>query len=172
MAAAALLRDALADFPRQVIPKVYGWSTTDNRHGWVLEEMMPGRTLSKIFPKCSPDQQRSILAQLANILHSVQQFQLPGSVKDFGGLRCDEKGDIISGPLTLFSGGPFPSLAALYKATAVESLKLSDKSEILDGWRDNNLRERLDAFVEKGIEQACAKLDLQQRAFVHGNFSK
>lgn len=171
VAAISLLRDVFAASPRQVIPNVYGWSNTDGEIAWILEEMMPGITLSKVFPKCSPGQQRSILAQLAEILQLIQHLQLPESIKGFGGFHFDGE-DIVSGPLTLSSGGPFAALADMYKATAVEGIKLSDKSNVLDGWRGNNLRERLDAFVEKGLEQVCAGLDLGQKTFVHGDFSK
>ena len=35
-------------------------------------------------------------------------------------------------------------------------MKLLDKSNIINGWRENNVREWIEAFVDKGLEQVCA----------------
>ncbi|KIW99558.1 uncharacterized protein Z518_11297 [Rhinocladiella mackenziei CBS 650.93] len=168
VATLSLLRDALGTATGAIVPRIYGSNSSGSGHAWILLEWLPGINLGKIFSSCSLEQQRLVLSQLANMIHALQNYQLPDTVDSFGGLRHNRYGEIVSGESSCILGGPFTSMAAMYKHEATERLKLSDSSEIIAGWRHNALRGRLDSFVADGIEKAFEKLSMGQKGIVHG----
>ena len=167
-----LMERALAQLPNSIVPKVYGWSPVGEDRGWILEQAMPGVRLDQEFWSLTPESQRIVLGQMAEILKALQDYPVPPDVESYGGASFDAQGSIVSGPMTLPVGGPAPSLAALYRSMATRQLELSDKSIVLDGWRQNGIRERLVKFVAQGLEESLSSCQLDRRVLVHGDFSK
>lgn len=172
VATLSLLREALSTATGAIVPRIYGSNSSGSGHAWMLLEWLPGINLGKIFSSYSFERQRLVLSQLANMIHALQNYQLPDTVDSFGGLRHNGYGKIVSGESSCILGGPFTSMAAMYKHEATERLKISDSSEIIAGWRHNALRGRLDSFVAEGIEKAFEKLEMGQKGIVHGAISR
>ncbi|KAI5237519.1 hypothetical protein E4T43_07987 [Aureobasidium subglaciale] len=149
-----LARKALSSL--KIVPKVYAWSASGepSDHGWILEEYMPGIEVeSKFHSELTQDQQHRILSQMAAILKKVQDFELPSQASGFGGLRFDVDGNVVNGPFVVEPyDGPYPDIKSMYKGMLKAQLAEADRSRVARGYRENGLRERLDAFAEQGLE--------------------
>jgi hypothetical protein len=44
-------------------------------------------------------------------------------------------------------------------------------SAILKGWRENGIRERVDRFIQGGIQPLPENVDTSSRVLIHGDFS-
>lgn len=171
VAAMALFRTALAPMGSSIIPDVYGWQNAGgDTKGYILEQWMEGQTLEEVFWTLNFDSKRVVLKQLARIVKSMQEYQLPPTVKGHGGLRFDEREDIITGPMTSPYGGPFASVGQMYLGMLRSQLTASDRSTVLDGWRKNEVRERLDRFVAMGAERLVREIQDDRPVLVHGDF--
>ncbi|KAJ8123764.1 hypothetical protein O1611_g9517 [Lasiodiplodia mahajangana] len=53
-----------------------------------------------------------------------------------------------------------------------EQLLESDRNSVLDGWRLNELRPRLEAFISNDVDRIMASVQHVEKKFVHGDFSK
>ena len=99
VAAITLAREALNSLDIPIVPQVYGWSSAANGVGWVLMEFMPGASLEAAeFQKLDEDAKRDIITQIAQLVKLIQKYQLPASIKGYGGLRFSEDGSIVVGP--------------------------------------------------------------------------
>lgn len=135
---------------------------------------MTGSNLATVFHDLSPDLKQNILAQMAQIVVAMQNGK-PKSVVSYGGILMDNQSDIISGPCAQFSGGPFGTLAEYYQALAAQNLKEADSSIIIDGWRANGFRARIDEFLNTGLTKLCATIEADDPStlvFVHGDMSR
>lgn len=81
-------------------------------------------------------------------------------------------GDIITGPTTIPCGGPFAYLAEMYSQMLRRQLDESDTSPLLQGWRADGLRDRLERFASDGIVGLVKANSLSRRTLVHGDFSE
>jgi hypothetical protein len=53
---------------------------------------MPGHSLDDIFDTMPLEEKRSILAQMAKIIHALQSFPIPESITEYGGVTFDDTG--------------------------------------------------------------------------------
>ncbi|KEQ92097.1 hypothetical protein AUEXF2481DRAFT_43499 [Aureobasidium subglaciale EXF-2481] len=149
-----LARQALSSL--KIVPKVYAWSATGepSDHGWILEEYMPDIEVeSKFHSELTQDQQHRTLSQMVAILKEVQDFELPPKASSFGGLGFDADGNVVNGPFVVEPyDGPYPDMKSMYEGMLEAQLAEADRSRIAEGYRENGLRETLDAFAEQGLE--------------------
>ena len=120
---------------------------------------MPGIDIESDFHSSLPrESQRHVLGQVAEVLKTVQDFKLPAAASDFGGLALDEDYNIVSGPFVVEPyTGPYPDMKSFYKDMLRAQLEEADRSRVARGWRENGLRDRLDAFAERGLESVLSK---------------
>jgi hypothetical protein len=166
-----LMRRALSK--RDIIPRVYAWSKTGGPfdNGWIVEQYMPGVEMEADFhAKLSRESQRHILGQVAEVLKTVQDFKLPATCSRFGGLTFDQDKNVISGPFVVEPyTGPFADMKTLYQNMLRMQLKEADRSLVALGWRGNGLRDRIDAFAERGLESVLSKVltqDVEPRLII------
>ena len=90
----SLAATALSSHEPHVVPKVYAWGSaaSPSSQGWVIQEKMPGTTVDEVFDDMSFAEKKTILAQMAKILKSLQDFNLPQSIKMHGGVTFDNLG--------------------------------------------------------------------------------
>lgn len=154
-----LTRQALSEL--DIVPKVFAWSETGEPSGtgWILEEYMPGVDIeSKFFTDVPREAQRFVLSQMATILKAVQDFELPPKASEFGGLVFDDTGDVTSGPFAVEPyNGPHPDMESMYRGMLQAQLVEADRSRVAQGWKKDGLRDRLDAFAERGLEGMLTK---------------
>ncbi|TAQ88973.1 hypothetical protein B7494_g2714 [Chlorociboria aeruginascens] len=165
---------ALSAFEPHVVPSVYGWGSAagESSQGWILQELMPGTPVDEAFSTMNLQQKKQILAQMAELLNTLQAYQLPKSITGFGGVTFDDAGNILSAAMTSVGAGPWPSYEASFKGQLEVALKNADGNPYIQGWRANGVRERLDAFVERGIPAQFKFLTSKQdKVIVHADFT-
>lgn len=104
VASMSLARDALASLGTPLVPRVYSWkAATAEEAGWILMEFLPGTPITvEAFGKMNEDSKRGILKQIARIFKLIQQYELPASVKGYGGLGFADDGSIVVGPTPIY----------------------------------------------------------------------
>ncbi|KAI1360899.1 hypothetical protein F5Y08DRAFT_331249 [Xylaria arbuscula] len=124
---------ALNSFQPSVVPSVYAWGSaaTEAAQGWIIQQLMPGKSVDESFGSMTLDQKKAILSQKAALLKALQDYQLPDSITGYGGVTYDEGGRIIS--------------------AAMPTLRRADANPYIKGWHANGIRERLDNFVKHGL---------------------
>ncbi|KAI9760940.1 MAG: hypothetical protein M4579_001316 [Chaenotheca gracillima] len=170
VAVMSLMRDALSTLPTQIVPAVYGWASAANQQGWILQQYMAGKPLDAEFENMDFPKKRNVLRQMAEILVRIQQYGLPGTIKEYGGLNFDESGNVISGPLTVLHGGPFQTYEALYRESLRLQLATADKNSVVRGWQSKGVRQRLENFAAHGIKPIMQDVD-SRKVLVHGDFT-
>ncbi|KAK3302842.1 phosphotransferase enzyme family-domain-containing protein [Chaetomium strumarium] len=164
---------ALRHVKPALVPRIFVWGSAGHgRIGWILQELMPGAPLAEEFRNnMSLDQKRGILTQMARLLKALQDYQLPESIKGWGGLTFDDSGAIVSAPMPTVGAGPWSSPEESYKDRLKAALARVDVNPHLQGWRANGVRERVDAFIEHGLPAYFAHLTSKQdRTIVHADF--
>lgn len=155
-----LTRQALSSL--EIVPKVYAWSSTGEPSGtgWILEQQLPGIEIETRFhTDLARETQRYVLSQMAMILKAVQDFELPLRAAGFGGLTFDDNGEVINGPYVVEPyTGPYPDMISMYKGMMQSQLVEADRSPVVKGYLDNDLRDRLNAFAERGLENVLTKI--------------
>jgi hypothetical protein len=169
VAAMSLARKALT--PRKIVPAIYGWASAAKDQGWILMEHMRGTPLDAAFEDMSSDDQSKALKEVVGIAGALQQYELPESIQGFGGLAFDLDSNIISGPLTMFSCGPFTTYAMLVKGVLYEQLAAADKSPILCGWTAKDIRAKLERFISEDVDRVLQSMNDEKKRLVHGDFS-
>lgn len=170
VAAMTLVREALE--PRQIIPAIYGWASAAKDQGWILMEHMSGTPLDASFQTmCSDEEKMRVLREVASIVLSLQQFELPKTIQLFGGLSFDCEGKIVSAPLTVFHGGPFETYQEMITTILKEQLAAADKNPIIRGWQKNGIRPRLDRFISEKVGRIMQKANAENKRLIHGDFS-
>jgi hypothetical protein len=172
VAAMVLMRSALAGFgTRVIVPDVYNWQgASRDQQGYIVEQFMEGDQFCDDFGRMKRDDQKILLDQIADIFKAIQMFQLPDSIHGYGGLGFDEAGRVITGPTAIPCGGPFTSVADMYSQFVRLQIDMSEKSSLLDGWKGNDIRERLEQFHSKGLPALIEKLTDQRPTLIHGDF--
>ncbi|MGH7960874.1 MAG: hypothetical protein ACRERD_03470, partial [Candidatus Binatia bacterium] len=106
----------------------------------------------------------------------LQGATLPPGVDRFGGMTIDGQGNIVSGQPTVpgFPGGPWREYHEICRHQLLCQLEDADASEMIEGWRANGIRERIDHFGNTILRDVMqdAGLDLSKLAFVHADFSQ
>ena len=171
VAALSVARDALqAKFPG-FVPRVFGWRSAKHGRGWILQEHMAGRPLLNDFRQMSDKDKAFILRQMADVLAILQQYQLPATIRDYGGLDFSPSGEYVSAPLSIMDAGPFTSYADFVKATIQSKLAKADTDPQVQGWRANGVRARLDKFIAQGLHVAMENMGTFPKVLVHADFS-
>jgi hypothetical protein len=113
VAIVSLARQALKDFPRRLVPLIFAWQDkAADFPGWAMTEFMEGDNIGEEFHTWdSEDDQKMVANQVAQLLKTLQEFELP--VMQFGGLGFNETGDYTGRPMTFPCGGPFNSYGEL-----------------------------------------------------------
>ncbi|KFY81614.1 hypothetical protein V500_11250 [Pseudogymnoascus sp. VKM F-4518 (FW-2643)] len=153
VATIALASAALAGFVPRVVPSVYAWGSAaiESSQGWIIQVPMPGAPLDESLGAMKLEQKWGIFAQMAKLLKALQDYKLPASITGFGGVTFDDDGRI--GRLEV-------------------ALRKADANPYIKEWRANGVRERLDAFVERGVPEKFEDLDSKHdRVIIHADFT-
>lgn len=170
----SLAAAALGGFKPHLVPNVYGWGSacSPSSQGWILQELMPGVSLSEAFDSMSPGHKTKVLAQMADILKALQDFQLPSSIEQYGGVTFDSAGQIISTAMTSVGSGPWLLYEDYFRDRLHRALRQADSNPYIKSWQANGVRERLDAFVESGVPAQFKDLGYKDaKSIVHADFS-
>lgn len=164
---------ALRHMDPPVVPRVFAWgSAADSSQGWILQERMTGTPCDEAFGAMDVDGKKGVVAQMAALLKGLQDYQLPASVRGWGGLTFGRAGEIVSAPMASVGAGPWGSFEQSYVARFRAKLALADASPHIRGWRADGVRERLEGFLETGISAQFASLaSREERVIAHGDFS-
>ncbi|KAK4198254.1 kinase-like domain-containing protein [Triangularia verruculosa] len=169
-----LASSALRSYIPNIVPRIYGWASAagGSAQGWILQEFMPGSPGDASFKALNPDEKKNFLLQMAKILKGLQDFELPSSIKGFGGVTFDESGEVISGAMSSGGLGPWPTYEEFFRHQLDVALKTSDTNPYIKGWHAKGLRKRLDAFVSHGVAAEFDGLaSAADRVIVHGDFT-
>jgi hypothetical protein len=172
VAAMCLARQALSTYKDRLIPHTFAWQSSAEGYGWILQEYMVGVQLDKAIHGLDSEHKQDILHQIADVFKLIQNYSLPESVKGYGGLTFNESGEIITGPTTIPCGGPFSEFYEMYVQMLRRQLIETDTSELIGGWRRNDLRNRLEQFAASGIKERVLENSVARQTLVHGDFSK
>ncbi|KAK0701157.1 hypothetical protein B0T21DRAFT_435197 [Apiosordaria backusii] len=162
-------------FQPSIVPRIYGWGSAaaESARGWILQEFMPGIGVDQPFGKQDLELKKALLAQIAKIIKALQTFSLPPTITGYGGLTFNEAGEIVSAAMPTVGAGPWPSYEASFQYRLELALKKADANPYIKGWRANGLRERIDAFVQRGVPAQFEGLsDKDEKVVVHCDFSK
>ncbi|KAI0898664.1 hypothetical protein F4806DRAFT_507438 [Annulohypoxylon nitens] len=165
---------ALRNFQPAVVPSVYAWGSaaTKSGQGWIIQELMPGKSVDESFVSMDLQQKTLVLSQKAKILKALQDYQLPESITGFGGVTFDENGQIVSAAMTSVGAGPWLSYESSFKGRLEVALQRADSNPYIQGWRANGIRDRLDAFVQRGVPAQFGSLRAaQDKAIIHADFT-
>ncbi|KFY05764.1 hypothetical protein V492_08313 [Pseudogymnoascus sp. VKM F-4246] len=74
--------------------------------------------------------------------------------------------------MTSVGAGPWPTYETSFKGRLKVALRKVDANPYIKGWPANGVRERLDAFVERGVPAQFEGLDSKQdRVIIHADFT-
>ncbi|OCL06955.1 hypothetical protein AOQ84DRAFT_409907 [Glonium stellatum] len=170
----SLAAAALKDFQPYVVPSVYAWGSAaaESSYGWTIQELMPGAPVDEAFPLMDLQQKKQIFAQMAKLLKALQEYQLPETIIAFGGVTFNENGRIVSAAMPTVGKGPWPSYEASFRGRIEEAFWKADANPYIQGWRSNGIRDRLDAFVERGLSAQFKLLETKQdKSIIHADFN-
>jgi len=169
-----LSADALCEYSPNIVPHIYDWhAKNDGTFDWILMEKMSGEPLAEAFDTMSLFEKKKVLQQMARILKALQDFKLPDNLDGWGGVTVSQDGHIANGPLSTLGSGPWSSLQDSYRGQIRSALHIADDNPLLDGWKINDLRSRLDAFAQEGLLQQISNLSTKNvRSIIHGDFSR
>ncbi len=144
-----------------VFPSVYDWQRTTphpDGHcalGWILMELKTGVALDQHFARCRRTRSTPSSTRLPKHSPTFSALRYPkpsmptaDKSQTMGVLRAEQ--------MTTLKGGPWPTYAAFLRAKFVSRLGDADGSLALRGWRDNGVRERIDAFLAPGLDRCLA----------------
>ncbi|KAI1174281.1 phosphotransferase enzyme family-domain-containing protein [Nemania sp. FL0916] len=168
----SLSSSALRHLEPNVVSRVFGWESAASSQGWILQEFMPGVPVDEAFKSMSLVQKRNILAQMAALLKDLQSFPLPESLTGWGGATFDASGRIVSAAMTSVGCGPWSSFEDSFRGRLQAALKKADEDPHVKGWHENNVRRRLEAFLERGLSAHFTSLvSRQDRSIIHADFT-
>lgn len=166
-----LAREALSPLRPSIVPDVYGWSPFSEGKGWTLIEFKEGVPLGDKLPDLDFEKKRDILRQIAQIFKLIQSFTLPDSITTYGGVGFSEDGAFTGSSTPIAGGGPCNTLSDLYAEYFQMQIGFADKCDIVQGWKNSELRSRLEAFGAEGLKSLVEKLSARP-TLVHGDFGK
>ncbi|KAJ3496688.1 hypothetical protein NLG97_g2473 [Lecanicillium saksenae] len=180
VACSFIARQAIATASlEQIVPATYAWAPAKSidaieevNFGWVVNEYKPGQDLDAQLPSLTQEEKENVLDHIAKIVSALQNATVPPSVQQFGGLRFDAKGAIVSAEMALVKGGPFNIYTDLWAAKLESQLAEAETSPVLEGWRDEDIAKRIRGFIMNGgLNKALQGVGLSERAFVHGDLT-
>jgi hypothetical protein len=181
LAALHLCREAFSTNLKEyanIVPGVFDWapqnypSTPDEYgFGWIMMEFLPGVPLDSAFASLEASDKTRLLGDTAAIFSVIQGISLPVGVDSHGGLTIKD-GEIISGQPTIAKGGPWKSYQDWWESLLLMSVSQAENSPVLKGWKENGLRERVDQFIQSGIQLLLEDVDGSNRVLIHGDFSR
>ncbi|KAH8682091.1 hypothetical protein BX600DRAFT_505710 [Xylariales sp. PMI_506] len=175
VASMILAREALSPLETPLVPRVYGWKAASaDDPGWIIMELMPGAALEVgALEKMGRKDKGYVMRQIAQVVKLIQDYELPPSVKGYGGLGFAEDGSIVTGPTPIHGAtGSCETYHQLYTQYLEAQLKFMDQCDIVRGWKDTDLRKRIDQFVAEGFEPLLkqAAEPYPRPTLVHGDF--
>ncbi|KAL0769137.1 hypothetical protein CaCOL14_008445 [Colletotrichum acutatum] len=195
VAAIHLAREGLGSYRPEIaelVPALYDWRPyrpsenaeteavvgigaggSSSSYGWSLMEFKEGVPLDTVFRDMDDGEKSDVLGQIADLVTGIQRVSLPESVRSHGGLSIDEEGRIVGGAMTTVKGGPWKRYSDFWKARLAIRLGDADASPALEGWRPNGVRERVDRFLESGLERYLdgSGVDVGKLALIHGDLT-
>ncbi|KAL3261020.1 hypothetical protein ABHI18_004076 [Aspergillus niger] len=174
VAAMSLARQGLESYRPglgSLIPKIYTFCSKPNHPDdlpWVLMEYKSGVPLDEFFPSQSEATKESIIEQVADILSGLRNCPLQPGIT-YGGLGLSSDGSVISAEMTTTNGGPWPTYEMLLKARLQHELHDADTSPVINGWRDNGVRERLESLINRFTVPNLS--DSDTRVLIHGDLT-
>ncbi|KAI2915216.1 hypothetical protein CBS147320_10054 [Aspergillus niger] len=174
VAAMSLARQGLESYGPglgSLIPKIYTFCSKPSHPDdlpWVLMEYKSGVPLDEFFSYQSDTIKESIIEQVADILSGLRSCPLPPGIT-YGGLGLSTDGSIISAEMTTTNGGPWPTYEMLLKARLQHELHDADTSPVINGWRDNGERERLESLINRFTVPNLS--DSDTRVLIHGDLT-
>ncbi|KAL4965607.1 uncharacterized protein BDV14DRAFT_199703 [Aspergillus stella-maris] len=101
---------------------------------------------------------------------------MPGTSLDedlaFGGVTFDGKGHVVSTAMMSVGAGPWSSFEDSFKSRLAVALQKADANSHIQGWRANDIRERLDTFLERGLPAQFESLSSnEEMTIIHADFS-
>lgn len=186
VAAIHIARSAMAQLGpgyEGVVPAVYAWKAAvgpdpvdETGFGWIVMEYLKGSSLNAQFKSFDMNEKKDVILQIADIFSAMQGAKLPPGVDRYGGLTIDDKGNIVSGQESMqgVPGGPWHEYEDVWRHQLLIQLKQADDSPVVDGWRANRIRDRIEQFSNAVLHDVIkdAGIDVSKLAFVHLDFSK
>ncbi|PYI03662.1 hypothetical protein BO78DRAFT_432001 [Aspergillus sclerotiicarbonarius CBS 121057] len=172
-----------------LIPRVYAFCSKPQdddddggRQGdlpWTMMEYKPGVELNEVYDDLSAEVKEDVLGQVADVVAGVQRPVSGGSIGGlYGGLGLgkdvDGDGGIIGTEMTTTSGGPWKSYEMFLQARLRHELGDAEKSPVIDGWKGNGVRERLEGLIERVGRTLSSLMKSgveERRVLVHGDLT-
>ncbi|KAH0351792.1 hypothetical protein KCU83_g4015, partial [Aureobasidium melanogenum] len=96
---------------------------------------------------------------MAAILEAIQDFELPPKASCFGGLAFDDGGEVVSGSSVIEPyNGLYSDMISMYKGMLQAQLAEADRSTVVKGYHDSELRGRLNAFAGRGLGKILTRV--------------
>ncbi|KAF6788131.1 hypothetical protein CSOJ01_15101 [Colletotrichum sojae] len=167
-----LARQALANSKySDIVPDVYAWAGMSRGQGFSVQQCMPGIIPERGgFEGFTLKDKSDLLGQMADILACLQAFELPETVDRFGGLRFDEDGNVVSAQMTMFKGEPSATYKDFLRGIFRVKLQEADENPVLQGWKVDGVRARLDAFINHRLDDIFVDEDPPRR-LVHADLT-
>lgn len=179
----ALARQAMTELETPLVPAVFSWNDSPKKKDgipeafcYILEEFKEGESMNlDELNALSAAQQRVVCQQLAKAVKALQCYTLPTGITGYGGVTFDDDGNFRSGRSIFQTGGPFETYGEYLRATIKWQLSQSELVEPINGWRNRpeapELRRRIDAFLDDGLDKLLSELPTYKLALVHGDLS-
>ena len=179
VAVMSLAREALKGVElSHIVPVVYGWGTVEEeQEGWILMQALDGINIMDQRPwtEMGINEKQLVLSQMADIASALQTYPLPSTVTRIGGLNIEKDGTLTSALMTLSYGGPFQDCFSYWHSILNKQLEEADGSSVVRGWRNSNVRTRVENFIESpaGLKKAIDLLGpvCKRRSIVHADLT-
>ncbi|KAJ7491130.1 hypothetical protein FB451DRAFT_1222146 [Mycena latifolia] len=147
----------------------YDVSTDD---AWMVEGKLPGVPMDEAWQTADTDTRVCMLEALADVFAKLKTMPVPnGPGSRFGGLGYDSDGKIVLGPTCLaYDDGPWATAQDYYKSWICGQWADAQKNPRSDGWKVDGLHERIEKFVNEGLDSALGCLDGCHPVFIHADF--
>ncbi|KAJ6620361.1 hypothetical protein B0H10DRAFT_2022548 [Mycena sp. CBHHK59/15] len=139
---------------------------------WMVEGKLPGVPMDELWQTADTAARLGMLEALADVLAKLKSMPVPsGSKYRFGGLTYDSDDKIVLGPTCLgYDEGPFTTAKEHYRAWIVGQWEDCKKNARADGWKVDGLHERIEKFINDGLESTMSCLDDCEPVFIHADF--
>ncbi|KAJ7184465.1 hypothetical protein C8R46DRAFT_1064131 [Mycena filopes] len=136
---------------------------------WMVEAKLSGIPMDEAWQTADTDTRVRMLESLADVLTKLRAIPAPAG--QFGGVGYDAEGKIVLGPTCLgYDEGPFTTAQEHYKAWIGGQWEDAKKNSRTAGWRAEGLYDRIEKFVNEGLDSALACLEGCKPVFVHADF--
>ncbi|KAF7353767.1 Protein kinase-like domain [Mycena venus] len=136
---------------------------------WMVEGMLPGIPMDEAWQTADTDTRVRMLEALADVFAKLKAIPAPDG--QFGGLGYDSEGNIVLGPTCLaYDEGPFATAKEYYMAWIRGQWEDAKENPRSDGWKVDGVDQRIEKFVNEGLDSALACLDDCKPVFIHADF--